>query len=60
MYGEGVRSTSWATTICSVASFMGTAVNPDGIGRLYRGDVVAALLDMKLIKQDGDRYASLI
>ena len=59
-YGDGTKPMSWVKSICCVASFLGTNVTVDCIGRAYQGDLVAALLDRGVIKRNGDRFASLI
>lgn len=59
-YGTGAKIMGWIDSICGVASVLGTTFNADDIGRKYQGDLVAALLDMRMIKRDGDRFASLI
>ena len=59
-YGTGAKTMGWIDSICGVASVLGTTFNADDIGRKYQGDLVAALLDMRMIKRDGDRFASLI
>ncbi|MCX7408553.1 MAG: hypothetical protein NTZ32_10770 [Planctomycetales bacterium] len=59
-YGKGVKMMGWIDSIGCVASFLGTELLPDEIGRTYQGDLVAALLDRGVIKRNGDRFASLI
>jgi hypothetical protein len=59
-YGTGCKTMAWIDSICCMATVLGTKCNPDDIGRKYQGDLVAALLDLGIIKRNGDRFASLI
>lgn len=59
-YGAEAQNMGWIDSICGVASVLGTKFTVDDLGKKYQGDLVAALLDFRMIDRDGDRYISLI
>ena len=52
-YGTGAKRMEWIHSICCMATILRTEFLPNDIGRKYLGDLVAALLDLGMIKRNG-------